>query len=98
LCVCHSGQKPGAFCLLERHSPSLAPPPPIFVLVIFEIASHVYAQASLDHDPVIYASFIAGMVIMPPFPAFIGGDGGLVNFLSVLTLKHHPPSLYLLSS
>jgi hypothetical protein len=32
-----------------------ATPPALFALVIFEIASHVYAQASLDHDPPIYA-------------------------------------------
>jgi hypothetical protein len=42
--------------LLERHSTTWAMLPAIFALVTFEIASHVYAQASLDLHPTIYAS------------------------------------------
>jgi hypothetical protein len=50
--------------LLSRRSTTLAMPPALFVLVTFWIGSCVHAQASLDRDPLIYISHMAGIAGM----------------------------------
>jgi hypothetical protein len=62
----------------------------LFALVIFGIGSYIYAPGSMDHNPPIYTSHIAGMTGMRPA---IGWDGHLANFFDwiVLELQSPPP-------
>jgi hypothetical protein len=65
--------------LLGRHSTTWAMLLVRFALVIFQIGSWVYALASLDHGPPIYASFIVDTIGVhlhtPPCPVFIRWNG-----------------------
>jgi hypothetical protein len=45
---------------LGRCSTAIAMPPVLFALTILCIESHVYAQASLYHNPPIYTSCVTG--------------------------------------
>jgi hypothetical protein len=47
--------------LLGRHTTSSVVPPALFALAIFQIGSHIYAQASLGCNPPVYSSQVAGM-------------------------------------
>jgi hypothetical protein len=60
----------------------------LFALVIFEVGSHIYAQASLDLNLPIYASCVDAMTRgIPSFPAFYWLKWGLMNFLPGLALN-----------
>jgi hypothetical protein len=47
--------------LAKQERYTLTVPPTLLALVIFQIGSCVFAQASLDCDPPIYVSCVAGM-------------------------------------
>jgi hypothetical protein len=51
--------------VLGRCSTTSATPPILFVLVIFQIGSHIYAWAGLNHHSPIYASSVDGVTGVP---------------------------------
>jgi hypothetical protein len=100
VCLCdNTGVWIHGLTLLGRCSTTWATPPVFFALVIFEIRSHIYAWAGLDHDPSIYACCIGwDDRLMPPGPAFYWLGWNLMNFLPRLASNCNPPHLCLLSS
>jgi hypothetical protein len=72
-------------------------PPALFGLFIFRLGPHIFASASLDPDPSIYASYVVGMTDVPPCPAFLLVEMGSLKVWGELELCD-PSDLYLLSS
>jgi hypothetical protein len=70
--------------------------PSSFCIVIFQIESHFYTWAGMDHDPPIYRSWNDRGI--PPCPAFYWLRWGLANFLSRLASNLDPPNVFLPSS
>jgi hypothetical protein len=65
-------------------------PPALLALIIFEIGSHIFPQASLDHKPSIYAPHHSWddhtQVLV---------EQDLLNFLPGLASNLNPPNHYL---
>jgi hypothetical protein len=66
--------------LADKYSATWTMFPTLFTLVIFDMKSHVYAQAGLYCHPPIYTSCVAGMTgTSHHAQLFIGWNGGLTN-------------------
>jgi hypothetical protein len=62
--------------------------------LFYGIRSRIYAQADLDHNPLVYTSHVTGMKSVNHCAhLFIGSDGGPMNFVPGLTLNYDPPNL-----
>jgi hypothetical protein len=84
--------------LLGRNSTTWASPSALFALVIFEIASCIYARAGWSPDPPICTGCTAGMTGAHHHTQFIDWGGGLANSLPRLPLNPNPSNLSLPSS
>jgi hypothetical protein len=91
-CSCQAHALP-----LEPCDPHLTSPPlALFVLLILQMVSLIYAQDGLDSHPPIYASSRDDRHITT-IPSFywlrLGRGGGVSKFFPRLALNHYPPDL-----